>query len=636
MKRFIILVLSAFLSVLAMSQFVDEMFKYECYYITYSPGLYLHHSCEKFENPKSSQCSNEENINNSEVFVLKFLCKRKLHQFVINLDILKNFKNLIVLDTTYLGIVDIGFVKSSDYTSTDENTEWKESYMAAIKKWKKSFNEFDKFFDSISNIDESFEKNFMLNVENFNSNFQNSKKFSHISKVNCSFNMIEYIGDFSALPKLEVLDLSYNKIKYIYGNAFANNKYLRVLILGNNPLKMINVCKLFSSLCNLEILDLSESEIQNLDDDCFLHNSKMQELNLNGVQLKRFSIRILPLSIVFVHLPWSSIEEVDVSCQNSICHINYFDKGQYFENIRVFNGSRNQGTDISKLLQKFGSNVNVLDLSWNSISSLSDSMLTRFTNLEYLNLSHSSIFRITDYAFVRQFKLISLDLSYNVLNEIDYVDFTLPALKELNLVGNKLQKLGTINLINLPKLKILEISRNPLNSRYLTQTLSEWVKQDNLEIDVNLDTTQSATMIRKTFTRINSQPKFITRKPFARIINESKNQTQDISADSNEISSLIWVYIGIGILIAVIVLLIIWHIYRVHSIKTTAQFKEVQAIRNEILATKNEVLTTMNAVQVIQNQQQYPRGGIQYQEDHYEYIDIQNTARNKYDVLEFN
>ncbi|XP_055301516.1 leucine-rich repeat-containing protein let-4-like [Sitodiplosis mosellana] len=487
-------------------------------------------------------------------------------------------------------------------------------------------------------------------------NFKRLTESNIISSVNLSNNEIWHIddGSFSNLLKLETLDLSHNRLGYFSDAVLTGNNKLKELHLNKNPLKNQNLT-FASSLKMLEILDLSNTRIKEVNDDCFVNNPNMKEVNLEGTPLKRFNFNTFSseAGLVEVHLPSESIQELDISCGQSICHFKRFDDNDYFKNIRFFIVSGNRKQNISNLLKKMGSDLEKLDLSRTSIATLNVSMLETFPNLRHLDLSNSNISKIEDDAFAKQSQLISVDLSKNLLAEIDSVKMNLASLQILNLVGNKLTKLGMVNSNNLPNLKLLKIAENPFDPTYLYNTLNAWVK-NGLWIDVELiqpTTTQKTTTTRKTTKQSNSKPTIPTKTSIIGTTTDSTSastslattESDDSSGKSTNLSSIqptqvnSTIIIGGVFIIIVIVSIVIWYICRRVSAKVVGTSVTIAVDTGGGTVSANEIRfvepTYEEIKEPMQPMQTFPSAyaiGNIHETPHYENAPTHTTTLDRY------
>lgn len=569
MKRAIIFILFI---LLAKSQFIDKQFPYECFF-TNGPIVYLEYTCKIDGNPQRSTCLNPLYFHQSGVEVLTYLCAKQLNSLTLYPDVFSVFKNVRVLDTSYLGINNITFVRS-DLISENQISRWR----SAHNKLTQIPNSILDWMPKIDDVNFSFNKIIYFS-------FKSLTKASDISILNCSHNEILNINSaaLSKLSKLKILDLSFNKIAWIDEAAFKSNLNLKVLNLENNPFKFSS--KLISSLRDLEILDLSNTQNGKDNYGSFENNPKIKKLNLNGIPLKRFNFNIFSrqTKLVDVHLPSNSIEELDISCVDSICHFKQFYKDDFFKNIRNFKASGNRDQNYSNLLENIGQNVDTLDLSQNSIGTLKNKMLERFSNLKHLNLSHSNISKIESDAFLRQSNLVTLDLSKNELKNIDSVTFAFHwKLEHLKLAGNHLTEINKVVPTILQKLKLLEILENNFNPLYLEGLLEQW-KYYGVKIDVNINasiTTQLPTMkTRTTNTSIRENRSFQISATTSDAIlstlvqnNELLIKSSVLSPATNGYSSsqLVYIITGVAFIIIGIIVVIFIVSCRREPVKTTS------------------------------------------------------------------
>lgn len=366
------------LSLLVKAQ-LDEVFPHECNIPDDYGAGYLEYTC-KFEEKSRHFSSCVDESNSASVEVIRYLCETPLNSLTLHADMFNDFGNVHVLDTSNLGIEKITLVRSESIHAFENQ----------IIKWTAVHNRLEQipisildWMPKITEINFSFNRIHLLN-------FKNLKDTNNITRVNCSHNEIGIIpaGAFATLTYLMVLDLSYNKINWILDGAFSVNinlsyeSHLKELSLASNPLAILNF-KVFSPLQHLEILDLSNTQIGYIDDGSFVNNAELKELNLKGTPLKQFNFNIFSpeAKLVDVQLPSKSIEELDISCVNEICHFENFGDDDFFENIRIFKATGNHDQNISKLLEKIGPKVETMDLSRNNIELLDVNILRRFIEL---------------------------------------------------------------------------------------------------------------------------------------------------------------------------------------------------------------------------------------------------------------
>lgn len=440
----LIILFSCLLLIKSKAQFEDTEFSHECYFkdVRVSPQtLYLEYTCKRDGKSQRSECLDQQHYNQSDVEVIKYTCQNSLNLLNLYPDVFNQFTNVHTLDTSFLGINCTNFVRIGSILISENK----------IARWSSTNNRLTQIpistLDCMPKLNEIDFSHNQISVMNF----KNLKKATQITAMNFSYNCISNIvsGALSMLLNLEVLDISYNRIVRINEDAFRDNRYLKVLRLNENPLAVF-ASELIAPLRHLEILDLSYTQIRQSNDGSFKDNPNLKELDLRGVPLKKFSFRTLSskANAVEVRLPVNSIEELDISCTNLVCHFTQFYDDDSFKNLQIFNISRNNfnGQNISKLLKQIEANqLKILDLSHNNIGVLNEGMLDNFQYLQHLNLSHSHISEIENGALRKQLNLESLDLSNNNLASINNMIFSFRnKLKCLNLDHNRLTQIDKV------------------------------------------------------------------------------------------------------------------------------------------------------------------------------------------------
>lgn len=122
-----------------------------------------------------------------------------------------------------------------------------------------------------------------------------------LEHLNLSRNFINFFyGQINNLDHLKVLDLSNNMCSYVDENSFNGNKLLQTLNLSNNLLGFTNSVfgkksniSLFRNLSKLQILNLSQNRIKYLHRNVFLGLSQLKSLDIsdNGIRKWGFKMR---------------------------------------------------------------------------------------------------------------------------------------------------------------------------------------------------------------------------------------------------------------------------------------------------------------------------------------------------------
>ncbi|XP_041940156.1 toll-like receptor 8 isoform X2 [Alosa sapidissima] len=231
--------------------------------------------------------------------------------------------------------------------------------------------------------------------------------------------------EFTPLPNLTYLDLSYNKVDLAYDFAFSELKHLEVLDLSynNHYFTVAGVTHNLNFLENLHalrILNLSSNSIFTLttkymnstslnelqfqhnqlshmwkkDDDSY-HNLFTNLVNLTYLDISYNDIRKIP-SKVFTSLP-HYIRKLRIS-HNSLTDFQWSNLSnlQYLEELDM---SYNELSTVSSNLSANTKSLSVLDLSFNRISKLSDGFINGAKSLRLLNLSKNKLSIISEGTF---------------------------------------------------------------------------------------------------------------------------------------------------------------------------------------------------------------------------------------------
>uniref|UniRef100_A0A8C1QW27 TIR domain-containing protein n=1 Tax=Cyprinus carpio TaxID=7962 RepID=A0A8C1QW27_CYPCA len=232
-------------------------------------------------------------------------------------------------------------------------------------------------------------------------------------------------SEFTSLPDLKYLDLSFNRIDLAYDYAFRELQSLEVLDLSDNShyftvegvtlnlnflkylpsLKVLNMS--YNSIYTLTTKTMSSKSLQELQ---FQHNKlgKMWRLkdgtydrlfedltNVTYLDISHNDIRNIPLEI-YKYLP-KSIQKLGLS-KNRLRSVNW-DMLRQFTHLRELILSHNYILKISSNLSSDVPSLVFLDLWHNKISELSSGFLQGAVNLERLDLSHNQIITINQSTF---------------------------------------------------------------------------------------------------------------------------------------------------------------------------------------------------------------------------------------------
>ena len=249
------------------------------------------------------------------------------------------------------------------------------------------------------------------------------KQFFNLPKLNyldLSVNKIKYLepGIFT-LNSLITLSLSGNMLKSMPGNLFSGNisTTLRVLLLKSNLLTEVPQCLYQSNVTkalfsNLEVLDLCQNNIQDFPTGLFNSTSWS---SLKRIYMCHNNISSLPHGI-FDSLYLHSLAIIDLSYNNLKTMPSYLFKNPALSNLKKLRFSYNQIDFLPQELfcSPYLQNVIVVELSNNRIKSVPVNFFKNLANVETICLDHNNIKNFSHMMLPKQMHhLCFLDLSHN-------------------------------------------------------------------------------------------------------------------------------------------------------------------------------------------------------------------------------
>ncbi|XP_049865245.1 protein artichoke [Pectinophora gossypiella] len=260
---------------------------------------------------------------------------------------------------------------------------------------------------------------------------------NHLNELPVTLNM---------LPKLKILDASYNHIKRFDGNTINNIHSLTGIKMPNNKLTEIRTGT-FRDLRDLETIDLDNNQIE------IIHAKAIENLpNLVAIHLSRNHIVDLP-DRVFSNLPKLRIIEMQ---GNRLQFISV----RAFENIPL---------------------VQYMNLSNNQLTNIDSSGLRQLSSLEVLDLSLNRLTQITRATFQYMEWLVELNLDNNHICHVGGQPFDfMPRLKVLSLRNNKLTTVSEPTFAKLRNnIAILDMDGNPLVCNCRIIWLKSWLSESS-------------------------------------------------------------------------------------------------------------------------------------------------------------
>ncbi|XP_048834763.1 toll-like receptor 8 [Brienomyrus brachyistius] len=272
----------------------------------------------------------------------------------------------------------------------------------------------------------------VLSLSSNNIFFISPKQFEGFSNISClnlsnnGFTAALNGTEFSSLPNLTYLDLSYNKIDLAYDNAFKELKKLKILDLSYNPhyfsiSGVTHNLNFMQNLPELKILNLSSNHIFTLTSKKMISNS-LQELrfqenslnkmwkdrdnsyfkifkhlvNLTKLDLSYNRIDKIPFG-VYENLP-QTIIELDLS-HNALKTFEW-DKLIWFKNLSILDLSHNHLTHVSGNISAITNTLRILNLNYNKISQLYGGFLRNARSLQRLYLGYNKLAVINQSTFL--------------------------------------------------------------------------------------------------------------------------------------------------------------------------------------------------------------------------------------------
>ncbi|XP_073685268.1 toll-like receptor 8b [Garra rufa] len=286
---------------------------------------------------------------------------------------------------------------------------------------------------------------------------------------------------FSVLPKVEVVDFSYNNPSQTFNQRlklskdFASLQSLQTLHLEGyifHELCEEDLRPLFG-LRNLSVLNLGVNFLQRVNLSVFsnFHNLSLISLIDNRLTFTNPFQRQECRSDVFSEDNEGHHREGPyIHTNEQFRHYPPFTKAECLATGAVLDLSRNNIYHVNPIIFTGAENITCLNLSSNFIASyFNGTEFADFPKLKYLDLSHNRVYMRSDSALNELKELEVLDLSHNkhyfevagVRNSLTFME-KLPLLKVLNLSWNEINSL-TNKTLKSGSLKELQFQANRLD-----------------------------------------------------------------------------------------------------------------------------------------------------------------------------
>ncbi|EAT47663.2 AAEL001240-PA, partial [Aedes aegypti] len=241
-----------------------------------------------------------------------------------------------------------------------------------------------------------------------------------LRSIQFSNNLLEFLDEymFTSTQYLLELNLSYNQIKLIPDNSFANLNNLTILDLSWNPFITINFKEIF------------------------LNVPRLHELHLQHTGLYRLPSLILP-QLVTIDISHNHVQEIE-----SLEELYY---------LREFYAKDNKINNITNLLRNLPSSIRVLEISRNPIRKISFHDFTQNRRLEELYIEDIKITNPDIFIKLHNLKKLRINSQHNFSELIS----KLRGLQELYVTvyeDHIDENLFTAKMHTITKLNLLEIT----------------------------------------------------------------------------------------------------------------------------------------------------------------------------------
>ncbi|XP_040165369.1 toll-like receptor 7 [Anopheles arabiensis] len=278
-------------------------------------------------------------------------------------------------------------------------------------------------------------------------------KLRRLQHLNLEFNNISEVhGDaLAGLGSLRTLNLSYNHLETLPGGLFAGSRDLREIHLQGNQIYELPR-GLFHRLEQLLVLDLSRNQLSShhVDNGTFSGLIRLVVLNLAHNALTRIDAR------TFAELYFLQILDLR---NNSI---GYIEDNAFLPvyNLHTLNLAENRLHTLDDRLFNGLFVLSKLTLNNNLISIVEPNVFRNCSDLKELDLSSNQLTEVP-YAIRDLSMLRALDLGENQIARIENGTFAnLNQLTGLRLIDNQIENVTVGMFADLPRLSVLNLAKN--------------------------------------------------------------------------------------------------------------------------------------------------------------------------------
>ena len=272
-------------------------------------------------------------------------------------------------------------------------------------------------------------------------------------------NELNAMPPLNGLTEVQLINLDYNKIIEIEGNAFSTNSKLEEIYLSNNNIQSI-ATGAFNNLNNLRTLYLNGNQIPSIEVGDFNGLSQLQTLSFMDNKLTEL------INGAFNGIGTTTLTELNLS-SNQITSIEG-DVFSSFSSLKALHLVNNRLTTVPSEAIKGPTMLQFLDLSFNRLETIEDNSFAGMNNLDTLNIGEmNSLLTISENAFVGMPKILIFTLHGNKnLTELNlgYLpDNEFQQLQQLRIYNNGFITLQEDTFATKASLQRVELFDNPFH-----------------------------------------------------------------------------------------------------------------------------------------------------------------------------
>ena len=272
-------------------------------------------------------------------------------------------------------------------------------------------------------------------------------------------------------PNLETLVVSNNK--FLTFHLPSQLSKLKHVDLSNNLIQTVNNGEVLSGLQNLLEFDVSRNKLTAINAFMFRSSRDIYRADFHGNLISSVSDRAF--------VPYSP-KHLDLS-HNELVTVQNFG----WHGIENLNLGYNRIISLQPLALYNQNKLKSLNLNGNLISNIDVEMFTHLTNLTILELRGNNLTAFLPLSTVLAplENLQVIDLSENNFSHFHYIPLPFSnnyELKQIKLSHNKIKVMSHRVFSSLPKLELLDFSRNPFDCSCGNLPLQKWVGTTTVEI----------------------------------------------------------------------------------------------------------------------------------------------------------